>query len=95
MQRGSIIIYDNLGKIWSNSGDAEGDILPNELPVGLPYIETQFGELNGKKAVSVDVETKTLITGDITIPLTFEQQQIIELENQMLLMADAEVGGVL
>jgi len=83
MQRGSLIIYDNSGKIWVNTGEAEGDILPNEIPLGLPYIETQFGELNGKRLISVNVETQTLITEDIIIPLT-EQQRIIELENIIL-----------
>lgn len=42
MQRGSLIIYDNNGKIWINTGDVEGDILHHEYPAGLPYIETQF-----------------------------------------------------
>ena len=65
MQRGSLIIYDNKGKIWVNTGDAEGDVLPHTLPVGLPYIETEFGQLKGKRVLSVDVTTKTLVTEDI------------------------------
>lgn len=65
MQRGSLIIYDNEGKIWVNTGDAEGDVLPHTLPVGLPYIETEFGQLKGKRVLSVDVTTKTLVTEDI------------------------------
>lgn len=79
MQRGSLIIYDNNGKIWYNSGDAEGDILPHEHPVGLPYIETQFGELDGKRVLSVDVETQTLITEDASTQPTYEdlQQQLL------------------
>lgn len=36
MQRGSLIIYDNTGKIFLNTGDAEGDVLPHTLPDGLP-----------------------------------------------------------
>ena len=65
MQRGSLIIYDNEGKIWVNTGDAEGDVLPHTLPAGLPYIETEFGQLKGKRVLSVDVTTKTLVTEDI------------------------------
>lgn len=90
MQRGSLIIYDNEGKIWLNTGDAEGDVLPYTYPVGLPYIETIFGELKNKRVLRVEVITKTLITEDIeTIP-TYE-----ELENQILLMADSQSGGIL
>ena len=95
MQRGSLIIYDNSGKVWVNTGDAEGDILPHTTPDGLPYIETQFGELNGKNIIAVDVENKTLITENIVVPLTADQQQIIDLENQLLLAADAAEGGIL
>jgi hypothetical protein len=95
MQRGSLIVYDNSGKVWVNTCDAEGDILPHTPPDGLPFIETQFGELNGKRLIAVDVTTKTLITEDIVVPLTAEQQQIINLENQLLLAADAAEGGIL
>ena len=61
MQRGSLIIYDDNGKIWYNSGDAEGDVLPHEYPAGLPYIETEFGQLDGKRVVSVNVVRQILI----------------------------------
>jgi hypothetical protein len=66
MQRGSLIIYDNDGKIWVNTGDAEGDVAAHVYPAGLPYLETAFGELNGKRALSVNVEAATLVTEDIT-----------------------------
>ena len=79
MQRGSLIIYDNNGKIWYNSGDAEGDILPHEYPAGLPYIETAFGELRNKRVLSVDVKTQTLITEDMPVQPTYAelQQQLL------------------
>lgn len=81
MQRGSLIIYDNTGKIFLNNGDAEGDILPNTIPVGLPYIETQFGELKNKTVKSVDVSVipHKLITEDIPVQPTYQ-----ELENKIL-----------
>jgi hypothetical protein len=99
MKRGSLIIYDDNGTIWHESGDADdggsGGLPPHIYPVGLPYIETPFGELDNKRVIGVNVETKTLITEDIIIPISAEQQQIIDLENQMLLMANNEVGGLL
>jgi hypothetical protein len=99
MKRGCLIIYDDNGKVWYESGDADdggsGGLPPHAYPVGLPYIETQFGELNGKRLISVDVETKTLVTEDVVVPISSEQLKIQELENQMLLMVDNEVGGIL
>ena len=79
MQRGSLIIYDDNGKIWLNTGDAEGDVLPHEYPDGLPYIETQFGELANKRVLSVDVATGTLVTEDIAVQPSYEelQQQLL------------------
>ena len=72
MQRGSLIIYDNNGKIWVNTGDAEGDVLPHDTPNGLPYIVTKFGELEGKKVLGVDVKNKKLILEDIPKVETIE-----------------------
>lgn len=100
MQRGSLIIYDNEGKIFVNTGDAEGDILPHALPIGIPYIETKFGELNGKivKVVDVSVTPHKLITEDIPILETEEERlrrEKQELENQLLLIENENVGGIL
>ncbi|AUM99582.1 hypothetical protein [Clostridium botulinum] len=99
MQRGSLIIYDNTGKIFLNTGDAEGDVLPHTLPDGLPYIITEFGELNNKIVKGIDVETKELITEDIPHIETEEERlkrEKQELENQLLLQADNNLdGGIL
>lgn len=57
MKRGNLIIYDKVGKIFSQTGEAEGDILPHEYPEGLPYIEVPHGTMNDKKVISVDVST--------------------------------------
>lgn len=81
MQRGSLIIYDNNGKVWLNTGDAEGDILQHTPPEGLPYIITKFGELNNKRVLSVDISATPhkLITEDIPAQPTYEelQQQLL------------------
>ncbi|HCL4549761.1 hypothetical protein EXM36_02810 [Clostridium botulinum] len=99
MKRGSLIIYDNTGKIWVNTGDAEGYVLPHTLPDGLPYIITEFGELNNKIVKGIDVETKELITEDIPHIETQEERlkrEKQELENQLLLQADNNLdGGIL
>lgn len=96
MQRGSLIIYDNSGKIWVNTGDAQGDVLPYTLPNGLPYIKTKFGELEGKIVKGVDVKTKTLILENIPHIETQEEKlkkEKEELENQLLLQEDNKIQG--
>lgn len=87
MKRGNLIIYDNSGQIWYQSGDAEGDILPHNFPEGLPYIQTHFGDLDGKRLMRVNVSSNPhkLVTEDIIIPKTNEQLRIEELETQLLL----------
>jgi hypothetical protein len=87
-QRGNLIIYDNNGKIWFESGEAEGEILPHVLPEGLPYIELKFGAFKGKNILSVDVsdpKNHQLVTEDIIVEKTVEQLRIEELETQLLL----------
>lgn len=55
MQRGNLIIYDETGRILSQTGEAEGSILPHEYPVGVPYIEIPFGTMATKRVVNIDV----------------------------------------
>ncbi len=55
MQRGNLIIYDNEGTIFLQTGEAEGDVLPHVYPAGLPYIEMPFGSLKNGFPIRVDV----------------------------------------
>ncbi len=59
MQLGNLIVYDNTGKIWSQTGEMEGDLLPRDYPVGVPYIELPFGTMKNKIALRVEVEDPT------------------------------------
>lgn len=98
MKRGSLIIYDNEGTIFLNTGDAEGNILPHTLPVGLPYIITKYGELDGKVVKGVGVESKELILEDIIKEESAEEKLLREkqeLENQLLLAENKNLGGIL
>jgi hypothetical protein len=98
MQRGNLIIFDDNGKVWLQSGEAEGDVLPHEYPVGLPYIELPFGAMQGKTLKGVDVVSKIAILEDIP-HIETEAEKLMrekeELENQILLMAENDIGGIL
>lgn len=80
MKRGSLLIYDNNGVVWFNSGDSEGDVPEHIKPVGLPCIVTNFGELNNVKKFHVDVNKKEIVIEEyFNIKPSYE-----ELENQLL-----------
>lgn len=88
MERGNLVIYDPVtGKVWSQTGEAYGDVLPHEYPVGLPYIEIPFGTMVVKNLVSIDVTDPTNpipVFEDVPTFLSPEER-IAELENQLLL----------
>lgn len=90
MKRGSLIIYDEKGVIWYNSGDAQGDILPHVLPVGIPYILTNFGELENKLIIGVDVKSKTLILKDNPKLETKEEKLLKENDNLQKSLLDTQ-----
>lgn len=83
MQRGNLVIYDAEGKIFSQTGEAEGDILPHEYPVGIPYMEIPFGVMTTKQLVRIDVSNPSKhvpVFEDVTPLKTPEQLRIEELE---------------
>lgn len=90
MKRGNLILYDNTGRIFHQSGEAQGDILPHTYPVGIPYIEVPYGSTKGKRVVSVDVSEipHKIVTEEIQTKPTYE-----ELENQLLLNENSNVEG--
>lgn len=54
MQRGNLVIYDLEGTIVYQTGEAEGNILPHEYPVGIPYMEIPFGTMKTKRLIRID-----------------------------------------
>lgn len=90
MKRGNLIIYDITGKIFYQTGEAEGDLLPHTYPEGIPYIEVPFGSMNNKRIISVNVSTTphTLVTENIEVKPTYE-----DLENKVLLLENEKVEG--
>lgn len=100
MQRGNLIVYDDNGRIWVQSGEAEGDVLPHEYPVGIPYMELPYGTMATKILKGIDVTKvphQPILEEIIRVESEAErlQREKEELENQMLLMADSQVGGIL
>lgn len=90
MDLGSLIIYDNKGKIWYNSGDISGATKEHIVPNGLPYIITNYGELDNKIVLSIDISSTPhrVIIKDIDFKPSY-----MDLENKVLLLESEKVEG--
>lgn len=97
MDVGNRIIYDQDGEIVFQTGEMTGDVLPRKEITELHLIDMEYGAVNFQthRIIGIDLETKQPILEEIPIELTPEQQRIQELEDQLLLMADANTGGIL
>lgn len=84
MQRGNLIIYDLEGKIIIQTGEAQGDVLPHNYPVGIPYMELPYGTMGTNRVIGIDVtvEPHQPIFEEITTEETPEQK-IARLEAEL------------
>lgn len=92
MKIGNLIIYDDKGIIWHQSGEmiTNNENYERMYPVGIPYMEVPYGSTTGKRIVSVDVSVTPhkIITEDIKVKPSYE-----DLENQLLLLENTNVEG--
>lgn len=97
MYIGNRIFYDQDGDIIHQTGEMQGDVLPRKEITELNLIDLNYGAIdyNTHRIASIDTVTKQPVLETIEKPLTPEQQRIKELEDQLLLMADANTGGIL
>ncbi|PBH84472.1 hypothetical protein BGU59_09810 [Clostridioides difficile] len=95
MNRANRIIYDQNGKILLQTGEATGDILEHDAITELHYVNIEYGSVDytKKRIVGINIETKQPILEEIPIFVTEEEKRIQELENQLLLITDKELGG--
>lgn len=97
MAVGTRIIFDaNDGNVIEVYGDMEGGVTDRPQWGRLDYIDIDFGKVNlmTHRIIGVNVETKQPILEAI-VNETEEQKRIRELEDELLLAADAEMGGIL
>lgn len=97
MAVGTRIIFEaNVGNIIEVYGDMEGGVSQREQWGQLDYIDIDFGQINllTHRVIGVNVETRQPILELIDYE-TEEQKRIRELEDELLLAADAEMGGIL
>jgi hypothetical protein len=87
MNRGNRIYFDQDGDIILQTGDMSGDVLPHKAITKVDFVDLEYGEIDTKKyaITKIDVATKKPFLENIEVPLTPEQQRILELENELLL----------
>lgn len=97
IQVGNRIIFDQDGNLVALLGEMQGDVIPRKEITKLDYIDLKYGEIDYMKyrIIGVNVETKQPILEEMQIYKTDEQQRIEELENQLLLKENENVGGIL
>ncbi|MDV9763555.1 Uncharacterised protein [Clostridioides difficile] len=97
MNRNNRIIYDQLGNIWLQTGEAMGDIQEWSEITELNFLDVEFGSIDYSKQYieSINPITKEPILKDIPIYLSKEEKRIQELENQLLIAENEKVGGIL
>ncbi|WP_405155623.1 hypothetical protein [Paenibacillus sp. FSL K6-0108] len=97
MNIGTRIIYDQDGEIIYRAGEIQGDVLPRKEITELHYIDLEYGAIDyhTHRIVSIDPATKQPVLEELPIVETPEQQKIKELEEQILLLANENTGGIL
>ncbi|HBH0730608.1 TPA: hypothetical protein KR552_003192 [Clostridioides difficile] len=95
MNRANRIICDQTGKILLQTGEATGDILEHDIITELHCIDIPYGSIDytRNRITGINIETKQPILEEIPVYLTEEEKRIQELENQLLLSVNQEIGG--
>ncbi|MCC0658310.1 hypothetical protein IC175_17275 [Clostridioides sp. ES-S-0123-01] len=90
MNRANRIIYDQNGKIWSQTGEATGDILEHDTIIELYYVDVEYGSIdyNKQHIESINPITKELVLKDIPVILTDEQKRLKALEEELSMLKE-------
>ncbi|MET1838490.1 hypothetical protein ABWA25_17755 [Clostridioides difficile] len=95
MNRANRIIYDQTGKILLQTGEATGDILEHDTITELHYIDVEYGSIDytRNRITGINIETKEPILEEIPVYVSKAEKEKQELENQLLLLTNQEIGG--
>lgn len=96
MKIGSRIVYDQDGEIVTFFGEMTGNEPPRKEIMELSYIDLEYAAIdyNLYRIVRVDPKTKLPVLERIHPELTPEEK-MRELEDQILLLANENTGGIL
>lgn len=89
------VIYDQTGRIIFETGESCGDVLPHNKITELHYIDVEYGSIDytRNRIVGINIETKEPVLEEIPAYISKAEKEKQELENQLLLMTNKELGG--
>ncbi|PBF76332.1 hypothetical protein [Clostridioides difficile] len=89
------VIYDQTGKIIFETGESCGDVLPHNKITELHYIDIPYGSIDyiKNRIVGINIETKQPILEEIPVYVSEAEKEKQEIENQLLLLTNQEIGG--
>ncbi|SJT09733.1 Uncharacterised protein [Clostridioides difficile] len=90
MNRANRIIYDQVGNIWLQTGEATGDVLEHDTITELHYLDVEFGSIDYSKQYieSINPVTKEPVIKDIPVILTDEQKRLQALEKELSMLKE-------
>ncbi|MCE0838266.1 hypothetical protein LWF08_20765, partial [Clostridioides difficile] len=85
------------GKILLQTGEATGDILEHDIITQLHCVDVPYGSIDytRNRIIGINIETKEPILEEIPTFISDEEKRIQELENQLLIVENEKVGGLL
>lgn len=104
IQVGRRIIFDKTnGEVILDMGEMQGDVIERKTYDGISYVDLPYGHESDKfsrvKKWHIDVNTGLPIFDELFEPIETEEERLrrekAELENQLLLQTNKEVGGIL
>ncbi|HCQ5969991.1 hypothetical protein KWU72_08410 [Clostridioides difficile] len=95
MNRANRIICDQTGKILLQTGEATGDVLEHDTITELHCIDIPYGSIDYTKnrIIGINIETKEPVLEEIPVYISKAEKEKQELENQLLLITNKELGG--
>ncbi len=92
---GRRIFFNEEGEIIFYEGQSKGNVPERKNIKKIEYIDLPYDYIDYEKyrIIGMNIETKEPILEEIKVELTEEEKRIKELENQLLLSVNQEIGG--
>ncbi|HBF3051998.1 hypothetical protein [Clostridioides difficile] len=92
---GRRIFFNEEGEIIFYEGQSKGNVPERKNIKKIEYIDLPYDYIDYEKyrIIGMNIETKEPILEEIKVELTEEEKRIQELENQLLLSVNQEIGG--
>ena len=95
LEVGRRIFFDEEGEIIFYEGQSRGNVVERKNIKKIEYIDLPYDYIDYEKyrIIGMNIETKQPILKEIPIYMNEEEKRIQELENQLLLSVNQEIGG--